>query len=106
LYWQLSDNNADVSEVARDIRSVKKKIKDSDVPIWDRLGNSGRKQKPHKQHHNPMAIAITEGNGGKVIRLPPQRKYLNPVELLFNDVKNHYIRPRSRKMVKIVVHGN
>ena len=45
LYWQLSDNNVDVSEVARDIRTVKKKFKDGDVPIWDRLGNSGRKQK-------------------------------------------------------------
>ena len=106
LYWQLSVNNDDISEVARDIRTVKKKIKDGDALISDRRGNSGRKQKPHKQHHNPTAIAVTEGNGGKVIRLPPKRKYLNPVELLFNAVKNHYIRPRSRKMVKIEVDEN
>lgn len=106
VYWQLSDNNVDDSEVARDIRTVKKKIKESDVPIWDRLGNSGRKQKPHKQHHNPKANVVIEGNGGKVIQLPPQCKYLNPVELLFNDMTNHYIRPQFRKMVKIIVDEN
>ncbi len=33
--------------------------------------------------------AAIETKGGKVIHLPPKGKYLNPVELLFNDLKNH-----------------
>jgi hypothetical protein len=51
-------------------------------------------------------IGAIEGNEGKVIHLPPKGKYLNPVELLFNDLKNHYIRPRSRKTAKIAVDEN
>ncbi len=41
-----------------------------------------------------MAIAVIETKGGKVIHLPPKGKYLNPVELTFNDLKIHYIRPQ------------
>ena len=26
--------------------------------------------------------------------LPPKGKYFNPLELLFNDLKSHYIRPK------------
>lgn len=97
VYWELADKNADDNEVVRVIRRVAKKIKNGDVLLWDRLGRSGRKRKPDKQHYNPTAIAAIESKGGKVIHLPPKGKYLNPVELLFNDLKNHYIRPQHRE---------
>jgi hypothetical protein len=29
--------------------------------------------------------------------LPPKGKYFNPLELLFNDLKQHYIRPNFPK---------
>lgn len=80
VYWELSDNNADDKEIVRVVRSVAKKIKNGDVLIWDRLGRSGRKAKPDKQHYSPTAIAAIESNGGKVIHLPPKGKYLNPVQ--------------------------
>ena len=95
VHWELSDKNANDSEVVRVVHSVAKNIKNGDVLLWDRLGRSGRKQKPDKQHYNPTAIATIESKGGKVIHLPPKGKYLNPAELLFNDLKNHYIRPKS-----------
>ncbi len=94
VYWELSERNADDQEIVRVVRSLAKKIKNGDVLFWDRLGRSGRKRNPDKQHYNPTAIAAIEGKGGKVIHLPPKGKYLNPVELLFNDLKNHYIRPQ------------
>ncbi len=53
-------------------------------------------------HYNPTAIAAIAGKGGKVIHLPPKGKYLNPVELLFNDLKNHYIRPQFREFGEIL----
>ncbi len=94
MYWELADKNADDKEVVRVVRSVAKKIKNDDVLLWDRLGRSGRKRNPDKQHYNPTAMAAIESKGGKVVHLPPKGKYLNPVELLFNDLKNQYIRPQ------------
>ncbi len=44
-----------------------------------------------------MVITAIESKSGKVIHLPPKGKYLIPVELLFNDLKNHYIRPQFQE---------
>ena len=83
-YCELSDKTADGKEIVRVFCSVAIKIKNGNVLLWDRLGGSGQKRKLNKQHYNPTAIAAIESKGGKVIHLPPRRKYLNPVELLFN----------------------
>jgi transposase len=97
VYWELSAKNANDNEILRIAKTVAKHVKNDDVLFWDRLGRAGRKMKPDKQHFNPRAIDAIECNGAKVIFLPPKGKYLNPVELLFNDLKNHYIRPQYRK---------
>ena len=34
--------------------------------------------------------------------LPPKGKYFNPIELLFNDLKSHYIRPNFPKNGKLL----
>ena len=68
--------------------------------IWDRLGRSGRSQNPKKQHYNPEIIKSIVDRGGEVWHLPPYGKYFNPAELLFNDLKNHYIRPHYGKFNK------
>ena len=34
-----------------------------------------------------------EGCGVTIKFLPPKGKYFNPLELLFNDLKTHHIRP-------------
>ena len=34
-----------------------------------------------------------EERGVSIKFLPPKGKYFNPLELLFNDLKQHYIRP-------------
>ncbi len=106
VYWELSAENSDGPEIIRVVRKVAKKIKNGDVLLWDRLDRSGQKRKPDKQHCSPTAFAAIETKGGKAIHLPPKGKYLNPVELLFNDLKNHYIRPQFRKMVKTSVNKN
>ena len=33
---------------------------------------------------------------------PPKGKYFNPIELLFNDLKSHYIRPNFPKNGKLL----
>ncbi len=67
VYWKLFAKNADDKEVVRVVRRVAKKIKNGDVLLWDRLGRSGRKRKPDKQHYSPTAITAIETKGGKVI---------------------------------------
>ena len=38
-------------------------------------------------------IECFEQRGVQVWYLPPKGKYFNPMEMLFNDLKSHYIRP-------------
>lgn len=64
-----------------------------DVLIWDQLGQSGRSTNPVAQHYSPLARQQFENHGVKVEFLPPKDKYFNPAELLFNDLKSHYIQP-------------
>lgn len=100
VHWTLRDKNANDVEVKKVMGSVYKKIENGDVLIWDRLGRSGRCKNPTKQHFNPVVVEKINARGGKVMYLPPKGKYFNPVELLFNDLKAHYIRPAYGKSNK------
>ena len=64
-------------------------------------GRSGRARNPKSQHYNPDVLAAIKSKGAKVLFLPPKAKYLNPLELLFNDLKQHYIRPAFHEMAQI-----
>ena len=91
--WELCEKNADTKEVERIAAAAAERMKTDDVLIWDRLGRSGRAANPTAQHYSPVAIAAFRGRGVHVRYLPPKGKYFNPVELLFADLKTHYIRP-------------
>ena len=93
VYWELCKKNADDGEILRVIKAVAPLINEGDVLLWDQLGRSGRAKNPTAQHFNPEAISEIEDRGATVIHLPPLGKYLDPLELLFNDLKEHFIRP-------------
>lgn len=100
VHWTLRDKNANDVEVKKVMGYVTKKFQRGDVLIWDRLGRSGRCKNPKKQHFNPGVVNDVEDRGAEVIYLPPKGKYFNPVELLFNDLKAHYVRPAYGKSNK------
>jgi transposase len=93
VHWELCQKNADTEEVERVAAVAAGEMKEGDVLIWDRLGRSGRAKHPVAQHYSPVALAAFRGHGARVEYLPPKGKYFNPLELLFNDLKSHYIRP-------------
>ena len=93
MHWQLRNTNANDVEVQKVAKKMKKKLEPGDVVIWDQLGRSGRTRNPRRQHFNPEVIQSIKDMGAEVMHLPPKGKYWNPAELLFNDLKNHYIRP-------------
>lgn len=100
LYWTLRDKNANDLEVRKVMRSAVKTFEEGDVLIWDRLGRSGRSKNPKAQHYNPSVVQSVKDRGAEVWYLPPKGKYFNPAELLFNDLKNHFIRPAYGKSCK------
>jgi transposase len=93
VHWELCDINANTEEVERVAAAAALKMNEGDVVIWDRLGRSGRCASPTAQHYIPEAKASFEAVGATVEFLPPKGKYCNPIELLFNDLKSHYVRP-------------
>ena len=97
LHWDLSGKNADTTEVERVAADAAGTMESGDTLIWDRLGRSGRSQHPTAQHYSPNAKATFEERGVTIKFLPPKGKYFNPLELLFNDLKTHYIRPKFRE---------
>jgi hypothetical protein len=97
LHWDLSTKNADTTEVERVAVDAAGTMESGDTLIWDRLGRSGRSQHPTAQHYSPNAKATLKERGVTIKFLPPKGKYFNPLELLFNDLKTHYIRPKFRK---------
>ena len=68
-----------------------------DTLIWDRLGRSGRALHPPHQHYSLAVREDFKERGVSIKFLPPKDKYFNPIELLFNDLKIHYIRPNFPK---------
>ena len=97
LHWELSDKNADTGEIERVAVAAAHKMQHGDVLVWDRLGRCGRAVHPTTQHYSPVARAAFEECGVTIKFLPPKGKYFNPLELLFNDLKQHYIRPNFPK---------
>ena len=97
LHWELSDQNADTKEIERVAVGAANEMECGDVLIWDRLGRSGRAVNPTSQHYSQVARATFEGCGVTIKFLPPKGKYFNPLELLFNDLKTHHIRPNFPK---------
>lgn len=93
LYWELCDKNAVTAEIERVAAAAAEHVEAGDVLIWDRLDRSGRCRNPTAQHYSPVARSAFTDRGAKVEHLPPKGKYFNPLELLFNDLKSHYIRP-------------
>ena len=91
--WELWEKNADTKEVERIAGAAAERMNIDDVLIWDRLGRSGRTPNPVAQHYSPTAIAAFRSRGVQVRYLPPKGKYVNPVEMLFADLKTHFIRP-------------
>ena len=88
LHWDLSDQNADTKEIERVAVDAATQMNVGDTLIWDHLGRSGRALHPAHQHYSSAA------RGERAMKfLPPKGKYFNPIELLFNDLKSHHIRP-------------
>jgi transposase len=93
LHWDLSDKNADTKEIERVAVDAATQMEMGDTLIWDRLGRSGRAMHPVHQHYSPAVRAEFKARGVSIKFLPPKGKYFNPIELLFNDLKSHHIRP-------------
>ena len=55
--------------------------------VW----RSGRAVNPSSQHYSPVARDLFEERGVSSKFLPPKDKYFNPLELFFNDLKQHDI---------------
>ena len=94
VHWDLSDKNADTNEIERVAREAVEQVEGGETLIWDRLGRSGRASHPTSQHYSPEAQAIFNTRDVTIKFLPPKGKYFNPLELLFNDLKSHYLRPK------------
>jgi hypothetical protein len=98
VHWELSRKSATDAEIRRiTIASVIPKLQHGEALIWDRLGRSGRSKNPKAQHYNPEVKEAVEAAGARVVMLPPYGKLLDPVELLFNDLKSHYLQPAFPK---------
>ena len=93
LHWDLSDQNADTKESERVAVDAATQMSVGDTLIWDRLGRSGRALHPTHQHYSPAVREEFKERGVSMKFLPPKGKYFNPIELLFNDLKSHHIRP-------------
>ena len=68
-------------------------LKQRKVVLWDRLGRSGKKKNPDKQHFNPEVEKMIKKKKSKLVFLPPYGKYFNPCELA-----NGYLKSRLREM--------
>ena len=97
VHWDLSDKNADTKEIERVAVDAAAQMDEGDTLIWDRLGRSGRALHPIHQHYSPAVREEFKERGVSIKFLPPKGKYFNPIELLFNDLKSHYIRPNFPK---------
>ena len=93
VHWDLADKDADTKEIERVATEAVEQMEGGETLIWDRLGRSGRASHPTSQHYSPEAKATFHARGVTTKFLPSKGKYFNPLELLFNDLKSHYIRP-------------
>ena len=66
--------------------------------VWGGVGELH----PTHQHYSPAVREEFKERGVSIKFLPPKGKYFNPIELLFNDLKSHYIRPNFPKNGKLL----
>jgi len=97
LHWDLSTKNADTTEVERVAVDAAGTMESGDTLIWDRVGSERVFATPDCPALQPKCESTFEERGVTIKFLPPKGKYFNPLELLFNDLKPHYIRPKFRK---------
>ena len=87
----MHNHNANDAEVQQVALKALKKIKKVDTLIWDRLGRSGKSKNPSNQHYNQKVVKAAFKRGVNIKFLPPLGKYFDPLELLFNDLKQHHL---------------
>ena len=95
LHWELQETNTNNTGVKQVTLRALKKFNKGDTLLWDRLGRSGRSENPVKQHYNPEVAKAAAKRGLKIKFLPPLDKSFHPMELLFNDLKEHYIHGKG-----------
>jgi transposase len=93
LFWQLTDKNAKEPWFEQIALKAVKKMKNGETLLWNRLGRSGRKLDPDKLHYNKKVVKAIDDSGVKLRYLPRYGKYFNPLEMLFSDLKLHYVEP-------------
>ena len=74
-------------------------MKSGETVIWDRVGAKWACCESEQPALQPSGERSIRGawRGVSIKFLPPKGKYFNPLELLFNDLKQHYIRPNFPK---------
>ncbi|CAF1442124.1 unnamed protein product [Rotaria sp. Silwood1] len=91
IAFEVTKKNLNDHEVKRFIvRKIVPKLKLDDALVMDRLGSTRRVKNPRKQHFNPLMLAAVKDVGADVLHLPFKGSYLNPIELLFSDLKNNF----------------
>lgn len=93
VLWALERHNCNNEDLVSFAQQLAEEWEEGDVLLWDRLGRSGRARNSVKLHYNPEVKETIEQVGCRVVMLPPLAKYLNPIELLFADLKQHYLKP-------------
>lgn len=96
-YWKLTTGTTDDPKFKKFMNEAMPNMVAGHTLILDRLGRGGAKEVPDKIHYNPEVLEELKAKGSNRLILPPKGKYLNPLELLFNDLKNHYIRPKFHR---------
>ena len=100
LHWELQETNTNNTGVKQVTLRALKKFNRGDTLLWDRLGRSGRSENPVKQHYNPEVAKAAAKRGVKIKFLPPLDKSFHPMELLFNDLKEHYIHGKGPQLTR------
>jgi len=65
LYWELRSKNANDEHVSSAVAEMRR----GDVLLWDRLGKSGKRLNPIRQHYSPEVISTLASKDAKVIHL-------------------------------------
>lgn len=97
LHWELRDQNAQDDDFLGIVQRAAETFDEGDTLIWDQLGRYGREKNPYRLHWDPEAKEAVESAGASMLILPPSGYYFMPLDLLFADLKEHFIRPAYPK---------
>lgn len=97
VHWELRDVDAQNDDFLSIVKRAARKFDEGDTLIWDQLGKYGNEKNPYRLHWDPEAKEAIEDEGASMVMLPPSGYYFMPLDLLFNDLKQHYIRPEYAK---------